>query len=159
MAGNSAIGNTPPPADGADLSDLQIPLFDAVPPLGNQVTYNFLPLSGSAFPVTENFPYRCTQTPPWSPVNARGTYSSPTYPIHHSICSAFDITAATKASPIVITSTFAPPTGTKMTITGITGNTAANGTWTVTNITPTTFSLDGTTGNATYISGGSWQID
>lgn len=159
VAGNSAIGNTPPPADGADLSDLQIPLFDAVPPLGNQVTYNFLPLSGPPFPVTENFPYRCTQTPPWSPVNARGTYSSPTYPIHHSICSAFDITGATNASPIVITSTFAPPTGTKMTITGITGNTKANGTWTVTNITPTTFSLDGTTGNATYISGGSWQID
>ncbi|WP_168177199.1 G8 domain-containing protein [Thalassospira sp. MCCC 1A03138] len=159
VAGNSAIGNTPPPTDGADLSDLQIPLFDAVPPLGNQVTYNFLPLSGPPFPVTENFPYRCTQTPPWSPVNARGTYSSPTYPIHHSICSAFDITGATNAKPIVITSTFAPPTGTKMTITGITGNTKANGTWTVTNITPTTFSLDGTTGNATYISGGSWQID
>ncbi|WP_085617809.1 G8 domain-containing protein [Thalassospira alkalitolerans] len=159
VAVNSALGNTAPPTDGTDLTGLQIPRFNAIPPLGNQVTYNFQPLSGPTFPITENFPYRCTQTPPWSPVNARGTYTSPTYPIHHSICSAFDITAATNASPIVITSTVAPPTGTKVTITGITGNTAANGTWTVTKITPTTFSLNGTTGNVAYGSGGAWQID
>jgi len=159
VTGNPAIGNTPPPTNEADLADLHVPLFNAIPPLGNQITYNFLPLSGAPFPITENFPYRCTQTPPWSPVNARGTYSSPTYPIHHSICSAFDITGATNASPIVITSTVAPPTGTKVKITGITGNTNANGVWTVTNITPTTFSLNGTTGNAVFGSGGSWQID
>lgn len=76
------------------------------------------------------------------------------------------ITAATNASPIVITtgaphglptslptssSGSATPTIT-VNITGVTGNTAANGKWTVTVINSTQFSLTGSTGNGTFTS-------
>ena len=75
------------------------------------------------------------------------------------------VTGATNASPIVITSnTPPPPTGSQVTISGVTGNTAANNTaanetWTITNsgfgIGPT-FSLNGSTGNGAYTGGGIW---
>lgn len=64
------------------------------------------------------------------------------------------ITAASNASPIVITSTTTVPTGTVISISGVTGNTAANGTWVVTNLSGTTFSLNGSAGNGAYVSGG-----
>jgi phospholipase C len=61
--------------------------------------------------------------------------------------------------PIVITSsTYSPPTGSVVTISGVMGNTAANGTWTVTNIDAATFSLDGSVGNAPYTGGGTWIV-
>jgi len=67
------------------------------------------------------------------------------------------ITAATNASPIVITSqSHGLTTGQRVTITGVLGNTAANNDWTVTVVTVNTFSLQGSTGNAAYISGGIW---
>lgn len=69
------------------------------------------------------------------------------------------ITGATNASPIVITSSgHGLETGDRVTITGVSGNTAANGTFTVTKISTTTFSLQGSTGNGTYISGGNWNV-
>jgi hypothetical protein len=66
------------------------------------------------------------------------------------------VTAATNASPIVITTAEDHPyqTGASLTIYGITGNTAANGTFTVTRLSATTFSLNGSTGNGAYLSGG-----
>lgn len=66
------------------------------------------------------------------------------------------ITAATNASPIQITTSAANAlvTGQTVTISGVGGNTAANGTFTVTVINNTTFTLDGSTGNGTYTSGG-----
>jgi hypothetical protein len=42
----------------------------------------------------------------------------------------------------------APATNSVLTITGVAGNTAANGTWTVTNISPTQFSLNGSNGTS-----------
>lgn len=69
------------------------------------------------------------------------------------------VTDATNASPIVITDTaHGLTTGDQVTITGVTGNTAANGTWHVTRIDADTFSLDGSTGNSAYVSGGTWAI-
>src|SRR5207249_4776576 len=47
-------------------------------------------------------------------------------------------------------------TGTQVTITGVQGNTAANGTWTITVIDADTFSLNGSAGNGAYTTGGTW---
>ena len=66
------------------------------------------------------------------------------------------ITGATNASPIVIT-TDGPNVfwnGATLVIHGVTGNTAANGTWAITPLTSTTFSLNGSAGNGAYTGGG-----
>ncbi len=73
----------------------------------------------------------------------------------------FTITSATNASPIVVayTPSFASnipgvATGNIVRISNVTGNTAANGTWTVTTVDSTHFSLNSSAGNGAYISGG-----
>jgi hypothetical protein len=68
------------------------------------------------------------------------------------------ITAVTNASPIVITSTaHGLANGQEIIVSAVGGNTNANGTHTVANITADTFELDGSTGNAAYTSGtGIW---
>jgi len=64
---------------------------------------------------------------------------------------AISISGATNATPIVVTSaTHSFANGQSVTINGVTGNTATNGNWIVTVITPTTFSLNGSVGNGTY---------
>src|SRR5690348_3284911 len=66
------------------------------------------------------------------------------------------VSDATNASPIVVTTTAAHlmATGDRVRVSGVTGNTAANGDFTITVLTSTTFSLDGSTGNGAYVSGG-----
>jgi hypothetical protein len=71
------------------------------------------------------------------------------------IVSAKTITAASNATPIVVTSVahgFA--NGNTVTVSGVLGNTAANGTWIIANKTNDTFELVGSVGNAAYTSGG-----
>lgn len=69
------------------------------------------------------------------------------------------VTDATNASPIVVTSAgHGLSTGTRVTITGVGGNTAANGTFKITRVNDDTFSLDGSTGNGAYTSGGTWNV-
>lgn len=69
------------------------------------------------------------------------------------------ITNASNASPIVITSAaHFLTTGMKVTTTGILGNTAANRVSTITVIDSNTFSLNGSTGNGAYTSGGTWSV-
>lgn len=69
------------------------------------------------------------------------------------------VTAATNASPIVVTSNgHGLSTGTRVTIAGVLGNTAANGTFTITRVDANTFSLDSSTGNGSYTSGGTWNV-
>lgn len=69
-------------------------------------------------------------------------------------------TNPTAPAPIVITSTaHGQVSGTVVTITGVGGNTAANGTWTITKVDADHFSLNGSTGNATYTTGGTWTVD
>ncbi len=66
------------------------------------------------------------------------------------------VTDASNASPIVIT-TSAPHNlvdGQTVTVSGVLGNTNANGTFTIMILSPTTFQLVGTTGNAAYAGGG-----
>ncbi len=69
------------------------------------------------------------------------------------------ITGASNTSPITITTTNTGvlSAGEQVTISGVGGNTAANGTFTISNITGTSFDLNGTTGNGAYTSGGSWS--
>jgi hypothetical protein len=66
------------------------------------------------------------------------------------------ISNATNATPIVITTTlahgFSP--GDSITIIGVNGNTAANGTFTLGAVTPTTFILSASVGNGAYTGGG-----
>ena len=69
------------------------------------------------------------------------------------------MTAASNASPIVISDVaHGLQTGDRVTITGVVGNTAANGTFNVTRVSADTFSLDGSTGNGAYVSGGTWNV-
>lgn len=66
--------------------------------------------------------------------------------------SLLTVAAATNASPIVITTATAHnlQTGQTTNITGATGSIAPNGLWTVTVLSTTTFSLNGSTGTAGY---------
>lgn len=70
---------------------------------------------------------------------------------------------ASSPQPIVITSATLPANGAQVTLTNVGGNTAANGTWTVTSPATagsrTTFSLDGSAATGPYTSGtGTWQL-
>lgn len=68
---------------------------------------------------------------------------------------SWTVSAATNASPIQITTnTNNLVTGQTVSISGVTGNTAANGTFIVTVINTTNFTLNGTTGNGAYGGGG-----
>lgn len=66
------------------------------------------------------------------------------------------VTGATNLSPITITTSanHGLRTGARVTITGVGGNTAANGIWIITYASDTTFTLNGSTGNGTYTTGG-----
>ena len=67
------------------------------------------------------------------------------------------ITAVTNAAPIVITSTDHGLTnGQEVIVSEVGGNTNANGTHTVANVTVDTFELSGSTGNGAWTSGGIW---
>lgn len=69
------------------------------------------------------------------------------------------LTGASNASPIAITSVgHGLSTGTRVTITGVTGNTNANTTTTITRVDADHFTLDGIAGNAAYVSGGVWNV-
>ncbi len=68
------------------------------------------------------------------------------------------VTAASNASPIVITAAaHAVTTGQSVTVASVGGNTAANGTFIATYVSSTQFSLNGSTGNGAYTSGGTWR--
>ena len=67
------------------------------------------------------------------------------------------ISNATNASPIVITANSHGFTnGEQVVVTGVGGNTAANGTFTIGSVTANTFALVGSTGNGAYTSGGAF---
>lgn len=72
---------------------------------------------------------------------------------------AHNITAATNATPIAITSeAHGLTTGNKIRISGVLGNDAANGDWTVTVTSANAFTLDTSVGDGTYTSGGTWRM-
>jgi len=64
-----------------------------------------------------------------------------------------------QVSPIIITSAIhGLESGYEIVISGSTGNTAANGTWTITKIDENEFSLNGSTGDGIYIASASWSL-
>ena len=68
---------------------------------------------------------------------------------------ALAVSAATNASPIALTTNaHGLTTGARVAVTEVGGNTAANGTWTVTVTSATTFTLNGSAGNGAYSGGG-----
>lgn len=69
-----------------------------------------------------------------------------------------EISDATDESPIVITTigSHGLTTGDSVFIQGVAGNAAANGQWVITVLSTTTFSLQGSEGDGTYIGGGTW---
>ena len=70
-----------------------------------------------------------------------------------------NITGATNATPISITCTgHGYSTGDTVVITAVGGNTNANGTWEITSTGANTFTLDGSSGNAAYTSGGTARL-
>lgn len=69
------------------------------------------------------------------------------------------ITAASNDAPISITSALhGLTTGSYLTISGVLGNTGANGTFLITKVDDNSFTLDGSTGVAPYTSGGEWHL-
>lgn len=69
------------------------------------------------------------------------------------------ITGATNATPISITCTaHGYSTGDTVVITGVGGNTNANGTWEITSTGANTFTLDGSAGNASYSGSGTARL-
>ena len=74
---------------------------------------------------------------------------------------ALTVTNATNAAPIVISTSAAHnlATGDQVAVSGVLGNTAANGSWTITVLTSTTFSLTSTTGTGAYTSGGTVTVN
>lgn len=74
----------------------------------------------------------------------------------HAPLGAKAVTGATNATPIVVTAVgHGRATGEVVQVAGVLGNTAANGTWTITVTGANTFSLTGSVGNGAYTSGGS----
>jgi hypothetical protein len=70
-----------------------------------------------------------------------------------------NLTGADNTTPIVIHSTnHRLNTGTKVTISGVLGNTAANGSFIITVVDPNSFSLNGSAGSGSYIGGGGWAV-
>lgn len=69
---------------------------------------------------------------------------------------AYTVNGATNASPIVLsfTANHSLRTGDVVTVASVGGNTAANGDWFVTYVDQTHVSLDGSTGNGSWTSGG-----
>jgi hypothetical protein len=69
------------------------------------------------------------------------------------------LTAATNATPIAITITgHGYSTGDTVVVTGVVGNTAANGTWEITVTDANTFTLDNSAGNGARTSGGTVRL-
>ena len=92
---------------------------------------------------------------PYGPVSGKGNWDS-----SKTVSFGLGITGATNTAPIVITSSDKQnlANGETVIVSGVTGNTAANGTFIVANSNPATktFELLGSTGNGQYISGGKW---
>lgn len=96
-----------------------------------------------------------TQTDLQAASNKTRQVMDATYPLHTDGTAGKTITGATNASPISITSaTHGYSTGDIIHVTGVGGNTAANGLFALTNTGTNTFTLDGSTGNGSYTSGG-----
>jgi hypothetical protein len=70
-----------------------------------------------------------------------------------------EVEGASNETPIAITATgHNLDTGLLVTVADVVGNTAANGTWVVTDVDEDTFTLNGSVGGGDYDSGGTWHV-
>ncbi len=109
--------------------------------------------------------YRSSETPPPESGMSWWLYEVETFASQymllqdHGRVSGISVTAATNTTPIQISVSVSAvsyfETGQQVTISGVTGNTAANGTWIITRIGSGIFILNGSSGNGTYTGGGS----
>jgi hypothetical protein len=108
-----------------------------------------LPGIGSAFTVDQKFMGT-------APMLRNGRTNFTTFTLSSESTATVNISGATNTSPIQITTaaTNAFVTGQTVVISNVTGNTAANGTFSISVIDNTHFTLTGTTGNGTYGGGG-----
>lgn len=96
-----------------------------------------------------------TQTDLQAATNKARQVMDTSYPKHTDGTTAKTITAATNASPISITATaHGFSSNDWVVISGVVGNTAANGVFQITVVDANTFTLNGSTGNGAYTSGG-----
>lgn len=89
-----------------------------------------------------------------SPINPPTTLTG--FAVERGLSSVTTVIAATNATPIQITTATAHglATGALVTVFGVTGNIGANGTFPITVISGTSFTLVGSEGTGTYVSGG-----
>lgn len=124
--------------------------FLGIFPLGEAVSTAILVTNGSGTPV------HADSAPTYRVYGPTGVLSSGSLSTYKHTGS---VTGATNASPIVITSAgHNLTTGTRVTVASVGGNTAANGTFAVTVVNGNSFSLDSSTGNGAYTSGGTWAV-
>ena len=86
----------------------------------------------------------------------------PGYNVAHTVVTELggkitDTTGDTISPISVISNNHGLSTGDQVYINDVEGNTAANGTFIVTNLEPNVFTLDGSTGNGAYTKGGTWR--
>jgi len=79
------------------------------------------------------------------------------YPGNQIIGPSGTITGATNATPVVLTTTNALGVNDSVAVSGVLGNTGANGTYVVSAATGNSLTLSGSVGNGPYTSGGVWQ--
>ncbi len=81
-------------------------------------------------------------------------------PVYNSALSG-TISAASSSGPIVVTSnsTAGLVNGEAVYVYGATGDTAANGFWTISGLSGNQFTLTGSSGNGTYSGGGAWLLE
>jgi hypothetical protein len=98
-----------------------------------------------------SYDWRNAVTPIAPPTNLTG------FAVERGVSSISSVTNASNASPINITASVPHglATGQIVTINGVTGNTAANGSWPIIVTSPTNFTITGSVGNGAYVSGGS----
>ena len=130
--------------NGAKVSDeyiIPMTAFNALTGAGTSITITPT-VAGSAGNV--NLADNLTLTGSGVPYTATGTVTGASNPA--------------PGNPIVITtaSTVALVTGDTVTVSGVTGNVAANGTWTITVLSNNTFALNGSTASGAYVNGGTW---
>jgi hypothetical protein len=94
------------------------------------------------------------------PAATHGQGTTPIVWLFDSNATTFTVTGATNASPIVITvvSTTGLSSSSVVGLSGVLGNTAANGIWQIAGLTGTTFQLVGSTGSGAWTSGGTVAI-
>jgi hypothetical protein len=107
--------------------------------------------------------YRSTDTPPpetmdWWLYETETRISEHLLLPNNNQVTSTSINTATNTTPIQITINLSAvsyyDTGQRVTISGVNGNTAANGTWTITRVGAGIFTLNGSSGNGNYTSGG-----